>query len=107
MTIPPEIEWKLHWPAFSVDKDHPICNTIGQAHELAAQGTRFEGPAVVQGFYAVCDAVFLSAGGIPSVVYGPGSLLHAHAVDEFLDIDELMVATKAYAAAAIDWCGVA
>ena len=104
---PPEIEWKLHWPAFSVDEDHPICTTIGQAHERAAQGTRFEGPAVVQGFYAVCDAVFLSQGGVPSVVYGPGSLLHAHAVDEFLDLDELMVATKAYAAAAIDWCGLA
>ena len=55
----------------------------------------------------MCDAAFLSAKGIPSLVYGPGSLLQAHAVDEFLDISELMVATKAYAQVAMDWCGVA
>ena len=61
----------------------------------------------MQGFYAVCDAAFLNAKGIPSLVYGPGSLLQAHAVDEFLDISELMVATKAYAQVAMDWCGVA
>ena len=58
------------------------------------------------GFYAVCDAAFLNLQGIPSIVYGPGSLLVAHAVDEFIDIDELMVSTKTYALATMDWCGV-
>ena len=104
---PPEVEWKLHWPPFSVDREHPICKAMASAHETAARGTPFEGPAAMQGFYAVCDAAFLSAKGIPSLVYGPGSLLQAHAVDEFLDISELMVATKAYAQVAMDWCGVA
>ena len=102
---PPEIEWKLHWPPFLLDEQHPICETVSDSHREAATGTSFEGPPPRQGFYAVCDATFLSAAGIPSVVYGPGSLLNAHAVDEFLDIAELMVATKTYALTALRWCG--
>lgn len=104
---PPQVQWKLHWPPFVTPADHPICRTMAACHERAAVGSRFAGPAVMQGFYAVCDAAFLNAAGIPAVVYGPGSLLVAHAVDEYVEIDELLVATKAYAAAAIEWCGVA
>ena len=105
-THPPKIEWKVNLPPFQVDKDHPICTHVARAHEQAAQGTRFEGPAVFAGFYAVCDATYLNNQGIPSIVYGPGSLLVAHAADEYIDIDELMVATRTYALVTMDWCGV-
>ncbi len=40
------------------------------------------------------------------IVYGPGSLLLAHAADEYIEIDELLVATKTYALATMDWCEV-
>ena len=104
---PPEIDWKLHWPPFDIPEDHPICRTIGAAHESASKGSRLEGPATTAGFYAVDDGTFLTANGIPAVTYGPGSIHHAHMVDEFVNIDEMVVATKAYALAAMDWCGVA
>jgi len=103
---PPTIEWKVNMDPFEVDRDHPICRQVASAHEQAAQGTRFEGPAVFAGFYAVCDATFLNQQGVPSIVYGPGSLLVAHAADEYIEIDEMMVATKTYAFASMDWCGV-
>ena len=32
---PPVLEWKLNWPAFSVDPEHPICTAVGDAHEVA------------------------------------------------------------------------
>jgi acetylornithine deacetylase len=102
---PPTVTWKVNWPAYKVDAAHPICQTVARAHEEAAQGTRFEGPAAFTGFYAVCDAAFLNPQGIPSIVYGPGSLLVAHAIDEFIEIEELVLATKTYALATIDWCG--
>ena len=73
----------MNWPAFTVEQDHPICQALQVAHQQAATGTRFEGPAPVAGFYAVCDAAFLSRDGISSVVYGSGSLLVAHAPDEY------------------------
>ena len=104
---PPEFDWKVNWPPFVVDLDHPICATVAGAHEEAAEGTRFAGPANFAGFYAVCDAAFLGAQGVPAIVYGPGSLLVAHAPDEYIDIDELLTATKTYALATMDWCGLA
>ena len=103
---PPKLEWKVNWPAYVVDTDHPICQTVASAHEEAAQGSRFQGSPEFAGFYAVCDAAFLNAQGVPSIVYGPGSLLVAHAPDEHIEIDELLVATKTFALVMMDWCQV-
>jgi acetylornithine deacetylase len=103
---PPTLDWKVNWPAFKVDVDHPICKTVSAAHVDAAAGTRFAGAPEVAGFYAVCDAAFLNPQGVPAIVYGPGSLFVAHAADEFVEIDELMVATKTYALATMEWCEV-
>lgn len=36
-----------------------------------------------------CDAAVLAAGGIPSVVFGPGSIAQAHTVDEWISLAEL------------------
>jgi len=36
-----------------------------------------------------CDAAVLSAGGIPSVVFGPGDIAQAHTADEWIAIDSL------------------
>lgn len=102
---PPQLDWKVHWPPFSLDTEHPICQALANAHEKAAVGSKFEGPARQAAFYAVCDAAFLQRDGVPSVVYGPGSLLVAHAADEYVEIEELITATKTYALLTLDWCG--
>ena len=103
---PPQLDWKVHWPPYSIDVDHPICQAVAKAHDQAAVGTRFEGPARYSGFAAVCDAAFLDRDGVPSVVYGPGSVLVAHAPDEYIEIDELITATTTYALVTMDWCGL-
>jgi len=36
-----------------------------------------------------CDAAVLAAGGIPSVVFGPGSIAQAHTADEWIALDSL------------------
>jgi len=36
-----------------------------------------------------CDAAVLAAGGIPSVVFGPGDIAQAHTVDEWISLVEL------------------
>ena len=33
-----------------------------------------------------CDAAVLSAGGIPSVVFGPGDIAQAHTADEWISL---------------------
>ena len=99
---PPKVEWLLYWPPFNVDRDFPLCSLCASAHEFVTKR-----PAVFQGFTAVNDAAFLNAKGIPAVTYGPGSILEAHSVDEYVRIQELVEASKTYAVTAINWCGVA
>ena len=52
----------------------------------------------VTGCIATTDMAFLvNQGKIPTVVYGPGSLQQAHVVDEYIEVDELVKASKVYA----------
>jgi acetylornithine deacetylase/succinyl-diaminopimelate desuccinylase family protein len=102
---PPVVEWKLHWPANTPDADE-ITEALVQAHESVASGTRFAGRPPLAGFAAVEDATFLTLGGTPAISYGPGDIRVAHAADEFVLIDEVMCATRTFAALAMDWCGV-
>jgi acetylornithine deacetylase/succinyl-diaminopimelate desuccinylase-like protein len=102
----PTIEWRLHWPANAPQAD-AIAGAVCAAHEQAARGTRFAGPARTAGFPAVDDATWLTRAGIPAISYGPGDLGVAHADDEFVRIDEVMCATRAFAVLAMEWCGVA
>lgn len=98
---PPKVEWRLNWPAFDVDPKAPICRAVHAAYE-AVLGAE----PVYYGFAAVDDAAFLNLGGIPAVTIGPGDLRVAHAPNEFVDISELMDATKIYALSIVEWCGV-
>ncbi len=41
------------------------------------------------GVHFFCDAAVLSAGGIPSVVFGPGDAAQAHTADEWISLAEL------------------
>jgi acetylornithine deacetylase/succinyl-diaminopimelate desuccinylase family protein len=41
------------------------------------------------GVHFFCDAAVLSAGGIPSIVFGPGDVAQAHTTDEWISLAEL------------------
>ena len=102
---PPEISFNLHWPPADIPTDHPIVRTCSESHREATGAQAIDDRDLIRGFAAVCDAAFLNISGTPSVIYGPGSLLQAHAVDEYVVIEELITATKTFALAAMDWCG--
>ena len=97
---PPKLEWLLNWPSAEIPTRHPIVRTISAAHKQAS-GKK----PIIKGFAAVCDAAFLDAKGIPSVVYGPGDLLVAHAFNEYVETSELVTAAQSIALAVLDWCG--
>lgn len=48
------------------------------------------------------DAPALAAAGVPTVVFGPGSIDQAHTADEFISIDELRLATEIFYRVACD-----
>jgi acetylornithine deacetylase len=52
------------------------------------------------------DAAAISAAGVPTVVFGPGSIEQAHTADEFISIDELQLATEVFYWIARDGLGL-
>ena len=53
----------------------------------------------ITGFPASSDAAYFGA---PVVIFGPGSLDQAHSLDEWVDIDEMVAATRTYLAFTLD-----
>ena len=96
----PKIEWKLHWPPAEIPQNHPIVKTLCHSHENTT-GMK----AQIHGFPAVCDAAWLNKLNIPSVVYGPGNLMLAHGIDEYVETNDLVLSSKAIASTILDWCG--
>ena len=56
---------------------------------LVRQFLRSVGQSKPLGVHFFCDAAVLSAGGIPSVVFGPGDIAQAHTADEWISLAEL------------------
>ena len=98
---PPRVEWPLIWPGWEIGTDAPISQAVHSAYEkiLNKQPNYY-------GFWSASDATFLNQAGIPTVCFGPGSVQHAHAANEQVDIEELVNAAKVYAMSVVEWCGV-
>lgn len=58
-------------------------------------------PTEPRGFSMATDGRFWARQGIPTIIYGPGDPKLAHVPDEWIGIDELLLATRAYALAAV------
>jgi acetylornithine deacetylase/succinyl-diaminopimelate desuccinylase-like protein len=63
---------------------------------------------VLEGIDTTYDGALLTRlAGVPSPAFGPGDLARAHAVDEWIAVDELALGARAHARAIVAWCGVA
>lgn len=82
----------VDYEPFEVPEGMPLCAALSEA--TAAVCGR---PAGFTGLRATTDAVFLCEAGIPTVVFGPGSLTQAHRPDEYVDIRQVQQATRAFA----------
>ncbi|MBI2926210.1 MAG: M20/M25/M40 family metallo-hydrolase [Verrucomicrobia bacterium] len=60
---------------------------------LVQEFLRVVGQKQPAGVVFFCDAAVLAAGGIPSVVFGPGDIAQAHTADEWISLRELEQAT--------------
>jgi acetylornithine deacetylase len=104
---PPVFEWLLNWPPMETPWEHELTQTMVRAQEMVSGvPVRPPTPQNPVNFAAASDASFYEAAGIPAIVYGPGDLKIAHCRDEFVLVDELVLAAQALAAATLEWCGV-
>lgn len=100
---PPEIEFSGYFaePA-EISKDDPICRVLceSSADVLGAA-------APIIGHDGAADSRFLNKyAHTPTVLYGPGRISQMHADDEWVEIDDVIKATKVLAATIIRWCGI-
>jgi len=68
-------------PAVPLETNHKL--------PLVRQLLKCVGQSQPLGVHLFCDAAVLSAGGIPSVAFGPGDVAQAHTADEWISLSEL------------------
>ena len=68
-------------PAIPLETNHRL--------PLVQKFLKCAGQSKPLGVHFFCDAAVLSAGGIPSVVFGPGDVAQAHTTDEWISLAEL------------------
>jgi acetylornithine deacetylase/succinyl-diaminopimelate desuccinylase-like protein len=103
---PPVLRWDSNWPVSDTDPSHPLVRGLVAAR-ASVLGPLPPGMADTSGFNACCDAAFIEAKGIPSVIFGPGDLRCAHAVDEYVNLSEVADAARILTRSIAGWCGVA
>ena len=91
-----EISLKHSHPPFEIDEREAIV----QAVKGASQAVLERSPAVV-GLSYCTDGALTQAGGIPTVICGPGSPTQAHTEAEFTPVEELVAAVQIYREAAL------
>lgn len=73
----------------AIPVDHPLVQALSAS--LAGSGL----PVKIQAMTAACDAwQYNNTLGIPTVVFGPGSLAHAHAKDEQIRLEDILLAAR-------------
>jgi acetylornithine deacetylase len=96
---PPSFAWHGDVPAAFVPPEDPIAATtldtmaaLGLERTVASRTTWFDG------------ATFTRAG-TPAIAFGPGAIAQAHAVDEYVPIDDVVRTAQLLAVAAMRFCG--
>jgi len=96
--VPGGMATMIHGP-LTIDPAHPIVKSAQKA--LAGIGRQAEGLTV---FPAWTDGALISTEGkIPTIIWGPGELSHAHSPEENIKLEEVHIAAGLYAAAAMDF----
>ena len=86
-------------PATLSDPESPLVRAMLGANQYLGLSTE------LTGFSMATDGRFFAATGYPTIIYGPGDPKLAHIPDEWVGVDEVLEATRAYALAALALIG--
>jgi acetylornithine deacetylase len=87
------------FPPLALEENHPGTRLLAQTHQREI-GVR---PAIGMSL-SVTDGGWLGDAGIPTVIYGPGDLKNAHAVNESVPVDALVRTAQVMARFIAGWC---
>lgn len=86
-----------------LDPEHPLVGEVG----AAAQATGAGDLRICAEVYGSDLRLYSGIGGIPTLVYGPGNPLRAHAPHEYVELDDVVTVTRTLLVLALRRCGVA
>ena len=89
-------------PPTETPREEPVVQALAQAfRDVTGKEPEYGGvPGSTDG------TILAHWAGVPVVTCGPGNTFLPHQVDEYLDIDQLLTATRLYAVAAMRYLGV-
>lgn len=97
---PPAWSWFTDYPPCEIDLATPIVDVVREASRPLWVEVR------PRGIDTTYDGALLSLfAETPSPAFGPGTLDRAHAPDEWIGIDELVLGARLYARVIAAWCG--
>jgi acetylornithine deacetylase len=76
-----------------------VVTTAGAIADVTGRAPRVEGMT-----YGADMRLLVNEAGIPSVLFGPGDVRHAHRPDESVPIDDLLIVTRVIALTALRFC---
>ncbi len=93
---------KLHNDSYAIPGDHPLPVTMQSAAQTAGLNSE------IFGWNVSCDArLYNKLGGMPTVVFGAGSLSVGHSNNEYVELQQILDAATATALFLVEWCGKA
>lgn len=95
---PVALNWYLGVMPHSLDPGHPLVSAISSSCDAELGGHS------LSGLPSGADARHLqNNGGMPTVLFGPGSLMQAHSIDEYVELDQYHKAIRVLAKTVLDW----
>ena len=103
-SYPAKIEWfGGRWLPGNLAKEHPLIETISAGFEDKT-GRK---PVIEASPWGTDGGILSQVGGIPVVVFGPGVTEVAHDANEYINLEDMVLASEIIALAILRWCGVA
>jgi acetylornithine deacetylase len=99
---PPVVEWfEGQYESGQTNPNHLFIKSLAECY---AQTTGKE-PTIEGVTYASDMALFTNYCKIPAVLFGPGDVRCAHAINEYVEIDDVLSCIKIIANLIVNWCG--
>jgi len=99
---PPDVTWwGARFEPAAIDPDHPLVTTLAGAAAAATGRT----PHITGMPYGADMHLLVNQGRIPTVLFGPGDIRHAHAPDESVALAELEAVARTLVLMILRFCG--
>lgn len=100
---PATVKWGgIHLPPGGCDPDHPMLKILKDKYlEVEKEEAVIAGSA-----WATDGGLLTQAGGIPSIVFGPGTTSMAHYTDEYVELEKMFKTAEITALSIIEWCEI-